>query len=230
MENVIWMEVYVSKPIVIIGAGDFGREVVALVNRINTAAENENGMFDLIGFVDDNIYLHGKTIDGLTILGGLDWLNELKEEIYVVCSVGAGSIRKKIIEKINNSCVKFATLIDPSAIFLGKKNIGEGSIICANNVISINTDIEKHVIINLSCTIGHDTIIYDYCTINPGCNVSGKVRIGKETDLGTGAKVIQGLKIGENSVIGAGTVVIRDIGDGALAVGVPAKVKKETKK
>lgn len=42
--------------------------------------------------------------------------------------------------------------------------------------------------------------------------------------LGHGAIVLEGIRIGKGAVIGSGTVVDRDIPDGAIAVGVPARV------
>jgi len=44
--------------------------------------------------------------------------------------------------------------------------------------------------------------------------------------LGTGVIVLGGVRIGKGAVIGAGAVVTKDVPDGAIAVGVPAKVVK----
>jgi acetyltransferase-like isoleucine patch superfamily enzyme len=42
--------------------------------------------------------------------------------------------------------------------------------------------------------------------------------------LGVGTKVIPGITIGKNATIGAGSVVVRNIPEGALAMGVPARI------
>lgn len=42
--------------------------------------------------------------------------------------------------------------------------------------------------------------------------------------LGVGVIVLDGVKIGKGAVIGAGAVVTKDVPDGAIAVGVPARV------
>ena len=90
------------------------------------------------------------------------------------------------------------------------------------------TDIEigAHVAINLDCTIGHDTVNGDYVTASPGYHISGCVTIGRNAFLGTGASILEHLSVGAHAVIGAGAVVTRDIVDHALAVGMPAVVKK----
>ena len=212
------------KPLVIIGAGDFGREVVCLIERINSFAGEK--IWDLLGFVDDDPKLNEKDIDGYPVLGNSQWLQDHNEEIYAVCSVGVGKTREKIIKKFDNTNIKYATLIDPAAILFKNYTIGEGSIICAGSVISVNVTVKEHTIINLNCTLGHDAYINEFCTINPGTNISGKVVVGKCTDLGTGTKIIQGLRIGKETTVGAGAVVIKDIPDNVLAVGCPAKIVK----
>jgi acetyltransferase-like isoleucine patch superfamily enzyme len=42
--------------------------------------------------------------------------------------------------------------------------------------------------------------------------------------IGAGAIVTDGVRIGRNAVVGAGAVVTRDVPDGAVAVGVPARI------
>lgn len=217
----------VIKPLVIIGAGNFGREVLALINRINSVKSDE--FIDVIGFVDDNPNVQGTVIDGKPVLGNIDWINKNNEEFFVTCSIGTGRVRKKVVDKIVHKKRNFLTLIDPSVIFLNDCHIEDGAIICANNVISINTKIGVNSIINLSCTVGHDTVIGDYCTINPGANISGCVNVGNCCDLGTGSKIIQGLKIVDNIVVGAGAVVVKSLDKEGTYVGVPATMINKRK-
>jgi acetyltransferase-like isoleucine patch superfamily enzyme len=42
--------------------------------------------------------------------------------------------------------------------------------------------------------------------------------------LGFGVIVLDGVRIGKGAVVGAGSVVTRDVPDGAIACGVPARV------
>ena len=52
----------------------------------------------------------------------------------------------------------------------------------------------------------------------------GGISIGDDVWLGFGVIVLDGVRIGKGAVIGAGAVVTRDIPDGAIAFGVPARV------
>ena len=51
--------------------------------------------------------------------------------------------------------------------------------------------------------------------------------IGPRADIGAGACVLGAIRVGEGAVIGANAVVLKDVPDGAVAVGVPAKVIKQ---
>jgi maltose O-acetyltransferase len=55
------------------------------------------------------------------------------------------------------------------------------------------------------------------------------VNIGKDCWIGGHYCILPGVTIGDHSVIGAGAVVTRDIPEGVIAVGVPARPIKERK-
>lgn len=207
------------KDLVLVGAGGFGREVAWLVSNINKCCKQWN----LLGFVDD--YKNpGSYFNGIPILGGTNWLKSYEKEIYVACTIANPQIRAGKINEIsvlNN--VKFATLIDPSAILSEYVNIGVGSIICAGSIITVNVEIGDHVIINLDCTIGHDASIKSFCTLYPSANVSGNTVLEEYVEMGTGSQIIQGLSIGESTTVGAGAVVVKDLPSHCTAVGIPAR-------
>lgn len=205
------------KDIVIIGAGGFGREVAWLIEDINKA----NQEWNIIGFVDDNDSIQGKEINGYKVVGNVDWLAQ--QELYVVNAIGDPITKMKVMKKLEKSKNIYPVLIHPSVICSDRIEIGEGTIICAGNILTVNIKIGKHVIINLDCMIGHDVILGDYTTVLNSANVSGAVNIGKCVSIGTGSAIIQGLNIGDNTIIGAGAVVVTDLPPNCTAVGVPAK-------
>ena len=206
------------KELIIIGASGFGREVAWLVERIN----NRKKEWKLMGFVDDNEDIQGKVINGYRVLG-IDYLTNFHG--FVVCAIGSSITRKKIIERLKdiNGSLKFATLIDPSAEMSEYIKIGEGTIICAHNVLTTNISIGNHCIINLSCTIGHDAVLKDFVTVYPSVNISGNTSYGNCVELGTGTQIIQGKTVGEFTIVGAGSVVVKDLPDNCTAVGIPCK-------
>ena len=208
------------KKLYIVGAGGFGREVAWLVERIN----EKSNEWDLIGFIDDNDEKHEKMEGNYPVLGGCDYFGNVGSDVWVVCAVGSAKIRKQIIEKLEQySNVKFATLVDPSVIKSKSVHIGEGTILCAGTIATVNISIGEHVIVNLDCTIGHDTSIDDFVTIYPSVNVSGNVKIEKCVEVGTGTQIIQGKNIVCHTIIGAGAVVVKNIEESGTYVGSPAK-------
>lgn len=213
------------KDLYIIGAGGFGREVAWLVERINA----EHLVWNMKGFIDDNSELWGTTMDDYPVLGGCNYLLR-QEEAWVVCAVGSSYIRQQIIEKVeHNPNVHFATLIDPSVIMSNRVQVGEGSIICAGNIMTVDISVGRHCIINLDCTIGHDAVLEDFVTLYPSVNVSGNVQVGMCTELGTGMQIIQGKSVANHVIIGAGAVVVRNITESGTYVGVPAEKKEKRK-
>lgn len=208
------------KDLIIFGASGFGREVSWLVERINKVSPKWN----LLGFMDDNESIQGSEINNYRVLGKSDDINKYSDA-YFVCAVGASTTREKIINKMRevNPNVKFGTVIDPSVEISDLVTIGEGTIICAHTIITVNVSIGNHVIINLDCTIGHDAILNDFVTLYPSVNVSGMTDIGYCSELGTGMQIIQGKTVGECSIVGAGAVVVKDIPAKCTAVGSPAK-------
>lgn len=214
------------KKLFIVGSGGFGREVLWLAQRVNekNVRYGRDPEWEIIGFIDDNQSLHGTTQDDYPVLGGCDYLGRLNESVYTVIAIGSARVKKLVAEKLSvYPNVHFATLIDPSAIISDRVEVGEGCIICAGTILTVDIKIGNHVIINLDCTLGHDDVVGNYVTIYPSVNVSGNVDVGEEAELGTGMQVIQGKKIGRQSIIGAGAVVVKDIPEKCTAVGSPAR-------
>lgn len=208
------------KDIIIFGASGFGREVAWLIERINKIAPEWN----LLGFMDDAEEIQGTEINGYKVLGKMENIHKYNDA-YFVCAVGASKTREKIINRMKeaNPDIKFGTVIDPSVEMSELVTIGEGTIICAHTVITVNIVIGNHVIINLDCTIGHDAVIKDFVTLYPSVNLSGITSIGYCSELGTGMQVIQGKTVGDYSIVGAGAVVVKDIPAKCTAVGSPAR-------
>lgn len=208
--------------IVIVGAGGFAREVAWLVEDINS----KNKLWNLMGYIDEDLNNSGNWLNGYEVLGDFKDIKVENREIYYVCAVGDTTSRKELSDKAEYIGLKPAILIHPSVMMSKHVEIGEGSIICCSNIITVNVQIGKHVIINLDCTLGHDVIIKDFVTILPSVNVSGNVTLKEGSNIGTGSAIIQGKEVGQNSIIGAGSVVVKDIPENCTAVGVPAKVVK----
>ncbi len=156
------------KKLAIFGAGGFGKEVAMLVEQINATTPT----WDLIGFFDDGVP-NNTEVNGYSCLGGVNALNQTDQNIGIVIAIADPNIKTKIYGKINNPAVYYPSLIHPN-VQMGAKEyvtIGEGCIITAGNLITVNIAIGKHVILNLGCTVGHDVLLGDFSSVMPSVNI-----------------------------------------------------------
>ncbi len=212
-----------TQPIFIYGAGGFAREVAWLIESCNA----QRPQYFIAGFIDDNLINQGKTLNGFPVVSLKDASSDYPKA-FVVSGIGSPQIRERVMQKTAEAGLQFATLIHPNVESSHWVEIGDGTVICAGNILTTNIKIGAHVQINLDCTIGHDVILGDYTTLAPGAHISGWVHFGKRAYVGTGAIIINGteeapLTIGDDAVIGAAACVVKPVPPGVTVVGVPAK-------
>lgn len=210
--------------IAIFGAGGFGRETAWLLSH------GAGSPVELVGHIEDNAP-DGYLANGVPVVSWDRFSHDADRDIRVAVAVGDPNSRRALVERIAQAGFRFATVVHSSVLKSDSVNVGEGVIICAGSILTVNIDVEEQVHINLGCTVGHDARIGAFSTLSPGVHVSGRVRIGQRVFIGTGATIIDGssakpLVIGEGAVIAAGACVTGDVEPGCLYAGVPARLKK----
>ena len=129
---------------------------------------------------------------------------------------------------------------------------GHGALVREENEIGNNVSIGSHSIVEHHVKIGNNvrlhsnvfvpefSILEDDCWLGPNVvvtnaryprskNVKAELRgahIKRGAKIGANATLLPGVVIGENALVGAGAVVTRDVPDGAVVVGNPARVIK----
>jgi serine O-acetyltransferase len=80
--------------------------------------------------------------------------------------------------------------------------------------------------------VSGDTVIGDDVVLRHGVTLGlrrtdqpGAPIIGNRVDIGAGAVILGPVRIGDGAVIGANAVVLTDVPAGALAIGVPARIR-----
>ena len=169
----------------------------------------------VIGFIDDNSNI--KELCNLPVLHNSQNLSP------IIISIGDNKARKSIADKLD-SC--FAKAIHPHAVISKSATIESGTVVMAGAIINAEAKIGKHVIINTGASVDHECVIEDYAHISPHSTLCGNVHIGEGTWICAGATVIQGVKIGKWCVVAAGSIVKKDIPDGTIVAGSPAKILK----
>jgi acetyltransferase-like isoleucine patch superfamily enzyme len=95
-----------------------------------------------------------------------------------------------------------------------KTDIGAFTYINAKNGVAIEDYVQ----------IGSHCAIYSISTID---NKEGRIVLKKNCKVGSHSVIMPGVTVGENAVVGAMSFVNRDVPDGCVAVGIPAKVIKK---
>jgi putative colanic acid biosynthesis acetyltransferase WcaB len=82
--------------------------------------------------------------------------------------------------------------------------------------------------------VNHETIIGGNCILRNSTTIGNKrlqdgsysasPKIGDNVDIGANVVIIGSITVGNNAVIGAGSVVVKDVPEGAVVVGNPARV------
>ena len=207
--------------IVIYGAGGFGKEVACILNKIN----EKTTTWDLIGFIDDGIE-KGTIISHFgEVLGGIDYLNNLQEEISIVFAIGVPRIIKLIVEKINNPRVQFPNIIHPDVFFADEYSLsmGMGNVIVRACTFSCDVKLGDFNQMNSISSLAHDVEVGSFNVFMPLSRISGGAKIGDLNLFGIGSVIFQNIKIGNNTRISAGSYVMRSTKDGFLYAGNPAK-------
>jgi len=83
-----------------------------------------------------------------------------------------------------------------------------------------------HIHIGDNCAIADGVRIMDNSWHAVG-EANKEVSIGNKVWLATGAMIMPGVTIGDGAIIAAGAVVTKDVPEGCMVAGVPAKVVKE---
>lgn len=177
---------------------------------------------------------------------------ELGENIIIedFCVIGQpvnGSSKKTIIG--NNSHIRSGTIIyqgnkiGNSFVTGNKANIRENNLIGDNvsigtlTVIEYEVIIENNVRVHSQAFVPEFSILKEKCWIGPNVvltnarypvspnvkeNLKGPI-IEKNSIVGANSTLLPGVIVGENSIVGAGSVVTKNVGNGEVVAGNPAK-------
>lgn len=199
------------KNIVIIGAGDLGRELVWLIEDINKVKPT----YVILGFLDMDEGKTGRQFYGYEVLGTEKRLEELEKEqdACAVIAIQEGSIRKKIHHE-HRGFQNWETIVHPSAVIAGSVQIGQGSVFFPQVTVSVDTVLGAFGLFYIHSMICNDCEVGDYVSVMSGAQISERAKIGDGSYLAAGASVYPNVMVGRNVRAGVGAIISKDQTDG----------------
>lgn len=203
---------------VLAGAGGHAAELLDICERLSLTAG--------LSFYHDQEPMPEPLFDKYPVLGTMETLKEaFAKDPRFVLGVGSPSGRKTLMHKMTAAGGRPFSLVAPTAqIGVNGVVLGEGLNVMDFAVLTTRLSIGTGTLVHVQVSIHHDVVVGEYCELSPGCRILGKAKIGNEVRIGAGAIVLPGIQIGSGAVVGAGAVVTKNVGEGELVMGVPARV------
>lgn len=215
------------EPLLIVGAGGFGRETVEVVRAVNTTHEARHGCprWDLVGLLDDDPARWGSAVAGTTVVGPVAAVAERPSARVVVCTGSPADYTSKhaIVRRLGLEPGRYATLVHPAAVVPASCTVGEGTVVLAGVVATVDVRVGAHVGLMPQVVLTHDGELADFVTVGSGARLAGAVTAGVGAYLGAGCLVREGLAVGRWALVGMGAAVTRDVPAGQVWAGVPAR-------
>lgn len=187
------------------------------------------GRYEVAGFLDDlSPDRKGTLFCEAPVLGTRAELDTLLRSgvDHLIPGFGDCEGRISVSEFASRKGFEIATAIHPGATVASDVKVDEGSVVVAGAVINACARIGSNVIVNTCASVDHHCVLEDGVHIGPGAHLAGSVRVGRAAWIGIGAVVVDGVRVGAGSVVGAGAVVVRDVPEGVVAYGVPARTTR----
>jgi sugar O-acyltransferase (sialic acid O-acetyltransferase NeuD family) len=119
--------------------------------------------------------------------------------------------------------------IHPTAFVAANVKVSKGSQILAHATVCTEVRMGEACILNSSSSVDHECVLGNGVHIGPGATLAGCVSVADCSFVGVGAVVLPRIRIGSDVIVGAGSVVTKDIADGKVVCGNPARVLRENK-
>ena len=145
------------------------------------------------------------------------------EEYMMMVAVADSKARAEVVSKLPKE-TKYFTFIHPSVHIMDDNiQVGVGSFIGANSILTTNIKLGNHALLNRGNHIGHDSVAGGFFSMMPNAVVGGNVTLGDNVYLGSCSNVREKINITSDVLIGMNAVVVKDITKNGTYVGVPAK-------
>ena len=159
--------------------------------------------------------------------GFLEWHAARQQRpCHFLVAIGGdrGQVRVEIHEQLERAGLVAALAVHRSAFVAGNARLAPGCQILAQAAVCAEAELGTACIVNTSASVDHECRLGHGVHVAPGAHLAGEVQVGDFSMIGAGATVLPRIRIGRHCIVGAGAVVTRDLPDGAVAYGNPARI------
>lgn len=162
------------------------------------------------------------------IVGFIRWREQSAhlQQLAAFIAIGGphGHARLDILELLLQHGVRLPSAIHPQAFVAHNAELGRGCQVLALAAVCAEVTMGDVCIINTGASVDHECELGHGVHIAPHGTITGCVKMEDHVFVGAGAVVLPHLHIGKNSIVGAGSVVTKNVPDGVIVYGNPAKV------
>jgi len=206
-----------STNLIIIGAGEFGREVHTWVLQ----AIAHGTPWVLRGFLDNRPDALRGYDCGVPILGSIAGYVPGPDDEFL-CAIGEPRDKRTCYEIMTAKGARFATLVHPTALVGRNVMVGPGTLLCPYTQLSCDITLGKLVTFGTYSNTAHDTAFGDFAQISGSCEINGRAIVEEGAFLGSHATILPGVRVGAYAFVGAGSVVLKSVKAGVKVFGNPA--------
>ncbi len=207
-----------TKPIIIFGTGNLGEVAYNIL---------EANQIVVYGFLEESEELIGQTINEVTVLGQMDdhgFLKLIGQKCDCCVVLSDKESRKGAVEMlIEKRKTMPINTIHPNVLLPKFHYIEHGNIIDGNCHIGASSKIGSHNIIHAGCLIGANVKIGNFVEVGMGSNIGYGAKIHDDVVIGMGSTISPNLTIEKGAQIGPGSVVLKNVSEGQVMFGNPAK-------
>lgn len=197
---------------IVYGGGGHGKSVIDLIRTLGT--------YHLVGVIDDGLP-HGEEILGLSVLGGADQLESLRENGIQLAANAVGGIgniqsRVDVFKRLADAGFGFPNFTHPTAFVETSATLSRGAQTFPQAYIGSEVQVGFGVIVNTGAIVSHDCRLGDFVNIAPGAILAGAVQVDEGALIGMAVTVNLGVRIGARARIGNGATVKDDVPEGGV--------------
>jgi sugar O-acyltransferase (sialic acid O-acetyltransferase NeuD family) len=206
--------------VILLGAGGGLYDVLDVVDALNDDGDKVN----VLGVLDDGAPPGSEHL-GLEVLGVLSDAARFPSAQFVSTIHNERDYARhpEIVARLGLPPERFATLIHPRAGVSRRAQVGFGVCICDGASLAGGVTVGDHVFVGAHVVIGHNSTIEDHAVLAAGAMLGGWVHAQRACYVGSAGAVRPNVTLGRESLVGLGAIVVRDVPEGFVVVGNPAR-------